>query len=296
MKRVVIATTFRDFNGSTNDEIQRAFLRSLKSQMYKNVTLVCTVFKEKKVDEELEKYDIDKVIFHSDLKEYKFSLSEVLINALNVASADDIVMWSNSDVLFEEDFLLNLTKSMDENDMGTCHPHIVYTSLQDYENKTANYSYSPMSGFDLVFAHARIFKQPDVWQILNTYKNVDWGWFESFMSAIVLYKNLKRANLYNLNSVYKIANDRKANNETNMWLKNSCLNNKKTLERFLNDYGISRKICNLMYCHYLFSFSFSDVSKFPKEYGLMIYHLLKLKGGTLIPAGMKKYIKTYIGQ
>ena len=35
-KKILIATTFRNFNGSENDKIQRMFLNSLVNQSYKN--------------------------------------------------------------------------------------------------------------------------------------------------------------------------------------------------------------------------------------------------------------------
>ena len=45
-KRIIIATTFRDFIGNDNDKIQFAFLDSIKSQSYTNYELVVTKFKE----------------------------------------------------------------------------------------------------------------------------------------------------------------------------------------------------------------------------------------------------------
>jgi hypothetical protein len=46
--KIIVCTTFRDFTGSENDDIQRLFLSSLDFQSYKNFELVVTLFGEKR--------------------------------------------------------------------------------------------------------------------------------------------------------------------------------------------------------------------------------------------------------
>src|SRR4030043_1750121 len=108
MKKVIICTTFRDFIGGPNDDIQREFLRYINNQEYKNWLLVVTIYKEKNVEKEvLNRIDKSKVIFiYSKLTDCRFSLTEVFLNGINVSKyRNNVVIWVNSDILVEPDFL-----------------------------------------------------------------------------------------------------------------------------------------------------------------------------------------------
>ncbi len=54
-REIIICVTFREFDGSTNDLIQRRFLDSLSQQTYRNFRLVVTNFREKNVAGDLER-------------------------------------------------------------------------------------------------------------------------------------------------------------------------------------------------------------------------------------------------
>lgn len=44
MKKIVLTTTFRSFEGNKNDRLQQMFLKSLSRQTYQNFILVVTIF------------------------------------------------------------------------------------------------------------------------------------------------------------------------------------------------------------------------------------------------------------
>ena len=274
--KIIIATTFRDFQGSINDEIQKNFLKSLEQQDNKKFKLVYTVFQEKNVEKEIDKYNFESLVCYSNLKLYRFSLSEVFLNAIKVAQKEDIILWTTSDVIYEINFFSNLIKQAQKYETGTCHPHKIYPSLKSFKNKENSKS-NARSGFDLIFFRAKVLKNEEILGILKKYRNYDWGLFEHFLASLSILKDFKRCNLYFQNSIHKIENDRKPNKESKEWLKNSWLNNKKTLDSFLKDHNISDSVYNLMYCHYLFTFTLIDIYTFLLEYlGLTIFMIKKL--------------------
>lgn len=48
MVKIILCTTFRDFKGTENDEIQYRFLDGIRQQTYQNYQVVTTTFGEKK--------------------------------------------------------------------------------------------------------------------------------------------------------------------------------------------------------------------------------------------------------
>lgn len=118
---IVIATTFRDFNGSLNDQIQLNFLDSLVSQSYKNFTLVVTIFREKNVEKVINSHPVNSAIFFSEIPQNKkFCLSDVFMNGLRVLADKPSagLIWTTCDVIFETDFLEKLSRSLNDNDLA----------------------------------------------------------------------------------------------------------------------------------------------------------------------------------
>lgn len=85
MPQIVISTTFRDFDGSHNDNMQLNFLLSLKRQTFQDFVLVATVFQEKKVDKVVRRLLGDKavIVYDHGSEKYHFSLSKTFMNGVD---------------------------------------------------------------------------------------------------------------------------------------------------------------------------------------------------------------------
>ena len=86
MPRVVVNTTFRDFTGDINDEMQIKFLKSLRRQTFQDYILVVSVFYEKRVETVVRSILGDRCTFIYDACEgnYRFSLSKTFKNGIDL--------------------------------------------------------------------------------------------------------------------------------------------------------------------------------------------------------------------
>ena len=242
-KHIVIATTFRDFNGSLNDEIQLRFLNGLSKQSHKNFTLVVTIFREKKVEETLVRFPIDSKIFVSELPaDKKFSLTEVLCNGIDVSidNNSSFLIWTTCDVIFEVDFLEKVCLHLGRRSMLTSHPH---KSMEKKEPLSIN------SGFDIIGFGKNVLTKPGFREAIEKYKFYDWGLFEHFLIALGVHHKCVASNIYLKSPIFKIENDRVPGNETNTWLAKCWDINKTQLNSFLIDKKMSLMFFNLTYCH-----------------------------------------------
>ena len=80
--KLIVASTFREFDGSENDRIQRVFLEGLKNLKHTDLELVVTTFGERTVKKTIEESGLKNVVFEEETKDYRFSLTNVLLNAL----------------------------------------------------------------------------------------------------------------------------------------------------------------------------------------------------------------------
>jgi hypothetical protein len=224
-KKIYIATTFREFDDSANDEIQRVFLSSLQNQSYKNWQLVVTVFHEKTVKNVVRSIIPDAIIMKTDAVGYKFSLTDVLLNAIRVASNDkkSVIMWTTCDVVFENNFLENIIRNYSRSFSGTSHPHMIYSNLEDLKNINNNFIYKYTEGIDTVFFSTNILASARVTGIIEKYKFVNWGCFEHFLVGIAMRYSDRRINLRDISCILKIINDREANNESKEYFE-ECIN------------------------------------------------------------------------
>src|SRR5262245_3842408 len=106
-RKIVIATTFRDFVGNDNDRVQMLFLESLKNQTYKNWELAVTVFNEKNVEATLRKEEIPFTLHNSPPDgSYRYSHTDVLLNAIKSQPSNEetILLWTTADVIYEPSF------------------------------------------------------------------------------------------------------------------------------------------------------------------------------------------------
>lgn len=54
MKKIVVTTTFRSFEGNKNDKMQQMFLESLKRQTYQNFVFAVTIFREQNIEKNVQ--------------------------------------------------------------------------------------------------------------------------------------------------------------------------------------------------------------------------------------------------
>jgi len=135
MREILVCITFREFDGSENDRIQRRVLESIKAQTYQNYRLIITNFKEKNIKNVLEEYEIPFEFHQSKLKGYHMSWSELIINSFrHIIKGKNIVLWTNADNIFETNFFEEIVNNFFPLCAGTSWPMLYYNSLQDFEN------------------------------------------------------------------------------------------------------------------------------------------------------------------
>jgi hypothetical protein len=215
--KIIICTTFRDFNGSENDDIQLLFLKSIMEQTYNNYLVVATIFGEKNVESALNQSVAKEklLIYKSELKDYKYSLTEVVLNGIDAARKfdDSIVIWTTCDVIFEKDFFQNIRNVYRDKLCGIIHPNIGYATLSDYYNQIKIIR-GLNDGIDTMFFATNFFTDT-VYDKIMKYKFYNWGIFEVFLVGLSRQFSRNRFNLYGLNKLHKIYNDRVVLNEDN---------------------------------------------------------------------------------
>ena len=298
MKKIFITTTFREFNGSKNEQIQRLFIESLKRQTYKNWEMVITIFNEQKVEKEIKKYNIPCRFYYNSSVGYRFSLTDVLLNCIDYIEAlkEGIIIWTTCDIILEEDFFMNIIKNYSKGFFGTLHPHLIYKGINSYNSRNFQKP-SINSGIDMLFTDSSLFLKDDVKKLIKNYKFIDWGLFEHFMVGVGVVFSKKMINLYMLNKLHKIINDRQVGNETNEYLVKSWNRNKLVLDNFIKDYKSNSLLFDLVYCHKQFEIV-GDKLSYYKEFVLdfLRYYQrnIRKKVFLLIPKGIKKILKKVI--
>lgn len=254
--RILIGVTFRDFNGSDNERMQRLFIDSIIRQTYPHWRMVVSLFNERNVQPEIEKYGQDVVFHHNGpVQGYKFSLTDVLLNAIDESRKDErtIIIWTTCDVVFPDNFFEEIVRASSPGFVGVSHPHRTYRTLDDLTADRAVPT-SANSGIDLLIMDGAIFRDPRTVEIVRKYRFTDWGLFEHFLVGVALALRAPRVNLYGLATIAKIENDRKVGAETNAWLMACWHRNKVPLDAFIADFGLSRELFDLMYCHRQFRY------------------------------------------
>jgi hypothetical protein len=252
---IYISTTFREFDGSANDEIQRHFLYSLKSQTYTNWRLVVTVFHEKTVKDVVRSIIPDAIIIKTDADGYKFSLTDVLLNTIQAATNDlnSVILWTTCDVVFENNFFSNIIMTYSEKFSGTSHPHIEYRKLEDLISVNTNFFYNTKRGIDTVFFSTQLLASEKVKKIIEKYRFINWGFFEQFLVGIALRYSDIRVNLCDYSYILKIENDRDANNENKEYFDECIRINLPVLHDFFASENIPDTLTQLDVCNAQFA-------------------------------------------
>lgn len=290
MVKIILCTTFRDFKGTENDEIQYRFLDGIRQQTYQNYQVVTTTFGEKKVKNIVDAYLKEKsIVKNIDIDpQYRFSLTDVVLNGIEVAETcfdDCILVWCTCDILLEPNFFQILVNHYKRGFAGIVHPNIIYKSLDDLENDKGKFGPVDM-GIDLLFFDGAIFKTEGKNDI-EKYRFYEWGVFELFLAAVSKMYASQLINLFCISKVRKIVNNRKLTNESKEYF-NRCLKmNNPIQKRYCIDKGLDPNIwCELFKIH--------------KQYEMLdtgyVYFLLRIKGelyfcGLMFLSGVKKILK-----
>ena len=185
-KKIYICTTFRDFNGSLNDQLQRAYLKGIAAQTYSNFELVVTLFGEKKVEENVRAILGDKCYFKDEgKKDYKYSLSTVFLNGLERAKEeeDSILIWSTSDIVLDRNYFETIIKHYDDSMAGITHPNrhaLLLEEKMKEKSRLADFTF----GIDILFFSTKVLRKKECMDILQKYRFYGWGVFENFLATL----------------------------------------------------------------------------------------------------------------
>lgn len=234
-KKIIVCTTFRDFNGNTNDKIQRLFLQSLREQTYQDYILVATIFKEKNVEETLREMSIPYATYQGKTPECKFSLTEVFLNGLEVARQHpgSVIMWTTCDTIYDRTFFEKLAEIRD-GVCGTSYPHTGYRTIDDFMKRTNRMNI--WFGIDAIFFEESVFDEKAT-DAIRRYPNRDWGYFEFFLTGIGMVFAKRMINM-RPSMIARIDNDFEAAGRKYEDVKVSCGKNAIELKRFGKDFGL----------------------------------------------------------
>ena len=296
--KIIVCSTFRDFKGTENDEIQKVFLKSLENQTYKNFEIVVTLFGEKNVQNEVEKFKFDSYFYDSVVdSNYRYSLTKVLLNTIEHANKkydDYIIFWTTCDVIYDSNFFETIINNYNTNTIGTSHPHATFSSLMKFEHKEENKNGKLFSGFDLIYFDKEFLENPKVKSSIEKYVFNDWGVFEHFLIALNEFSNnLNMINIYEQSKINKIENDRELTNEPNQFLINSHKLNSIVFNTFFSENKISNEYFDLTYCHLKFNITIKKLNHYCK-FSNDIFEYIKRKTRRIIVSLIPNNIKTII--
>jgi hypothetical protein len=261
-RQLVIGTTFRSFDGSPNDRIQREFLRALAAQTYADWELAVTIFGETGVEQALRDAGTPFTVFRGSTGDYRFSLTEVLSNAIahadSIAHGTSIVLWTTCDVVFPPRLFEGIVGRFEPGDAGTSHPHLEAASFEDYAAGRIKdiWPYAPLSrerrneGIDFIYFDGDLFApgSPSL-AALEKYRFVDWGLFEHFLTGLAQLHAGRRLNLWASAPVVKIGNARGVGKETESYFQRAWDRNYVSMRRFLDDHALGDALLRLHDCH-----------------------------------------------
>ncbi|MGC9031683.1 MAG: hypothetical protein ACP5H7_02915 [Minisyncoccia bacterium] len=278
----------RDFKGVDNDKIQELFLKSLQDQSYKNFELIITIFKEKNVENTINKFNLPVRFFYCPSGDYKYSHTEVLLNCIKTARSNlenCIIIWSTADVIFENNFFEFINGNLPKYAVATSHPHIIYRSINDFITGEKPLL-SLGTGMDVVIFDGLFFSNEEVVNDIESYKNINWGLFEHFLSALAYLYAEHRINFYYQIKIKKIVNDLKNLNENVPKQDNY---NIVSFKNFLKDKKLSYNFFYLFWCNLVFDLHNS--SRLRYYWDFKRYFITKDFLFSLIPKKLKILIK-----
>ncbi len=244
--KILLACTFREFDGGENDAIQRIFLDSIKSQTFKELKLIVTIFSEKKVKDVVQSYGLSQKVVKGNVDcERRYSQTQVLLNAISEAKKTlsvRYIAWTTVDIKLPSNFLEEIFgRDFTQNTCAIIHP----------ANKKGFLEKRLSEGFDFLLFDARTLIEAE--EDIKNYTIEGWGCIEHFLIAIATKYKMNLVNLYPQIKIIKMENDRVQGGQTPSWIFKSYWENRANLDRYLKDNALSLRFNNLFYCHNLFS-------------------------------------------
>jgi hypothetical protein len=289
MRKIIVATTFRDFNGNANDKIQRMFLKSIRNQTHQDYVLVVSVFKEKNVEEALKEAGVKYIVKKEEIGTAKFSMTRVTENALDIAAEypESIFVWATCDTIMNPRFFEYLANLKETSLCGTSYPHIGYRTLEDLvDNRAPKHIWL---GLDLFFFNSSVLLAPKVREAIRNYPNIDWGYFEFQMAAWGFIFAEKTINIWPI-PVTRVDNDYAAAGQRYELTKATSNKNRVVLEQFTAAHNLDND-----YYHWIPRFKMIDRSFRGKLMQLNInYHIWYAT--SFIRRGLVPRIKKVLGK
>lgn len=244
--KIIFCTTFRDFKGSANDQIQYMFLDNLKSQTYQDFILVTTTFGEKNVKNVVDEYFNERsIVFNCEMPaNHRFSLTDVVLSGIKVAEElqeESIIVWCTCDILLEKTFCEKLISNFQKKVCGIVHPNIIYSSL-DALNKKEGVIGQLHKGIDILFFDSSVLIEAK--QEIIDYRFYDWGVFEYFLVALSCAHSDTLINLFSVSKVKKIVNDRVITKESADYFKKCIDQNFPILGTYIKNKGLLGGVAN----------------------------------------------------
>lgn len=278
-RRIYVCTTFREFNGDANAVIQQRFLDSLEIQTYTNWELVATTFGEKNVAATLASRSFaSRVIAGGTHSSYRYSLTDVVANGIRaLEETGGILLWTTADIVFSPTLLETTNAYCTPGVAGLSHPHDAYESIEDYT--ACNRSYPPAlhDGIDFLFLSDDVVFGGGGKEIVERYRFTDWGVFEHFLVGVANACARTRVNLWPVERVAKINNDRMAAREDSEFFAQSLRKNWAVHDQFIADYDQNELHRSLLFCS--LCFGPIEPSSFLKHFGEQIWQFF-IGGGT----------------
>lgn len=249
-KSIVISTTFRDFVGNKNDQMQIMFLNSLKRQKYQRFILVVSIFGEKNVEKIVkEKMGAKCIFIKENPTDYQFSISDTIKNGIifGLENSYDIFLDCSSDIYLEKNMLQTIVQYYQEGYAGISHPNIVLEQKKNCFVKNLGHL---DRGIDIRFFDINLFRDKEIYDLLMQYPIHDYGaGIEHITSALAIRFAICKINIFMESKVYKIDNERNNNLEMSDFMKQSIKKNHFILKKFILKEHFNVRIMDLLYIH-----------------------------------------------
>lgn len=284
MKKIVITSTFRSFEGNVNDKMQELFLRSLKKQTYQNFVLVVTIFRERNVEQSVKSILGDKAVFvYSEIaEEYRYSLSKVVLNGIDYGTNNDcsILVDCSGDIILQKNLLETVNNHFTPMYSGISHPNIFYeiNSRFNVINKSIG---TCNRGIDIRFFDINLLNCEEVKKRLEKYILYDWGGMEHLLYGVSKGYSSTMINIFEESKVIKVENDRNLANENNGFIEESAKRNCRVLERLARNTEMDfDNLIDLFYIHTQYKMTKNKIRNFvyfKGEWKLWIQRKMKKK-------------------
>ncbi len=288
MKKIVLTTTFRSFEGNKNDRLQQMFLKSLSRQTYQNFILVVTIFKEKNVEESVKEILGDKAVFiYTQISEnYRYSPTKVVLNGVEygIKNNYDILVDCSGDIVLQDNMLEIVSKHFSPMYSGISHPNI-FGELDESFRFRDKCTGSCGRGIDLRFFDMQLLNSTECKERLETYALYDWGGIEHLLFGISQPLSKRMINIFEESKVIKVENDRESANENNEYIQKSGERNRSVLKKLSDNIGMEyTDLLNLLYIHEQYKLTKNKIRnfwRFRKERKVYLEQRLKKREGFL---------------